>query len=163
MSGKTLVRRYQMILLDVMSITDDQRMNNPEFVDQPVSRRIDSSFQGNMSVRPDGSGGLGHSQGSAGMLGNGYSTPSAAHTDEQVMSPSTNSWGIQGVQGLQGPSSFTAANGNVAGREVEEDDIMVVERSTFEDLISQFNTTQGRTAEVAQQAGENHWLLQRTI
>ena len=69
--------------------------------------------------------------------------PSADHA-QQVMSPSRvniDALRNYGETGFRGSSSSMAATYNIAGD--SEDELIAMERSTFEDLLSQFTTSQG--------------------
>ena len=131
---------------------------------QNVSRRIDTSLQDNMSVRPDAVlGPEGHSGVSAtGVQGNELG-PVPAHA-QQVMSPNTSpsTLGFHCVNGFQEPSSSMAASYDMACEDAVEDEISAVERSTFEDLISQVNTSQSDTVQAAQHGDRtnNYMFLQ---
>ena len=54
-----------------------------------------------------------------------------------------------------------AARYDMAVVDVGEDAILAVERSTFEDLISQFATSQGDTAEIGQQRDRSNYMSLR--
>ena len=126
---------------------------------QNLSRRDGTSLtQGTTSSRPDAVEGVGHSRlfSATGVQGE---VVSPADHAQQVMSPnmSASASRFHGSGGFQESSSPMAARYNISGGD-GEDELTVVERSTFEDLVSQFATSQGDMAGSARRGDKDNYV-----
>ena len=95
----------------------------------PVPQRVGTSLiQETIHTRSDVGDGVSHLRSPAAEMQGGSGVSVSAMPHEQVMSPNagTITSGLQSASGLRDASSSMAASGVVAGRDTDEDEIMVV-------------------------------------